>query len=73
MSDAVSEDPGLARPGPGDHENGAFGGGYRLSLAGVEVGEERGVGREIVEKPLCLHRETMVPVAGDGNHTRVIS
>ena len=65
MGDPICEHPGLARAGPGDHQDRALGSRYRFSLRGVEVGKERGLGRDIIEKPLSLHLPAMVPGGTD--------
>jgi len=38
----IGEHPGLAGAGAGHHQHGTLGGGHRLALRGVEVGEEGG-------------------------------
>ena len=51
VGDAVSEDPGLAGPGSGHHQDRSFGGCHRFSLAGIEIGQQRRVDQKIVLEP----------------------
>ena len=68
MGDAVGEDSGLARPGPGHDQHRPLRGCHRFPLAGIEFGQQRRIDQQIVFEP---HRK-MVPPYPDGNNKLVV-